>query len=141
MNVYSIENIKKLDSNKVNKRRTMGKTKQSKTKRVKTKLSHISWINGEKKETSYQVPPVDSWLWWRSHCHNLPRHSHHINFQYLPYMSHHGYTPSLVWDPHCPEYLKNKWLAIILILKKHIMKQRIYFPFWGQKYMIFYIAL
>lgn len=49
VNVYSIENTKKLDSNKVNKHRTMGKTKQSKTKRVKTELSHTSWINGEKK--------------------------------------------------------------------------------------------
>lgn len=94
--------------------------KQSKAKKkFKTKLSHISWINGGGKEISYRVPQVDSWLWWRSHCHNLPRHSHHINFQSLPYMSHHGYTPSLVWDPHCPEYLKNKWLAIVLILNTH----------------------
>lgn len=95
--------------------------KQSKAKQNESKQNYhiLHGLMVKKKETSYQVPPVDSWLWWRSHCHNLPRHSHHINFQYLPYMSHHGYTPSLVWDPHCPEYLKNKWLAIVLILKKH----------------------
>lgn len=95
--------------------------KQSKAKQNNSKQNYhiFHGLMGGKKEISYRVPQVDSWLWWRSHCHNLPRHSHHINFQSLPYMSHHGYTPSLVWDPHCPEYLKNKWLAIVLILNTH----------------------
>lgn len=114
-----IENIKKFCF-KVSKHRTMSERKQSKTKQVKTKLSHIhGWCWKKKKETSYRVPQVDSWQWWRWHCRNSPRHSHHINFQSLPYMSHHGYIPSLVWDPHCPEYLKNKWLATVLILYMH----------------------
>lgn len=37
----------------------MNETKRSITK-AKTKLSHISWINGIKKEISYQVPQVGS---------------------------------------------------------------------------------
>lgn len=115
-----IENIKKFCF-KISKHRTMTERKQGKTKQVKTKLSYLHgmMLKKKKQETSYRVPQVDSWLWWRSHCHNLPRHSHHINFQSLPYMSHHGCIPSLVWDHHCPEYLKNKQLATVLILYMH----------------------
>lgn len=131
MNIYRIYWKHQKFWFKVSKHRTMGETKQSKTKQIKTKLPHTSWINGGKrKETSYQAPRVGSWLWWRSHCHNLPRHSHHINFQYLPYRSHHGYTPSLVWDPHCPEYLKKKMVGNCSYPQKpYRMKQRIHFPF------------
>ena len=121
-----IENIKNFASKSANIEQWV---KGSKAKQKKSKQNyHIftEWCWKKIKETSYRVPQVDSWLWWRSHCHNLPRHSHHINFQCLPYMSHHGYIPSLVWDPHCPEYLKNKWLATVLILYMQNEAQNIF---------------
>lgn len=114
-----IENIKNFASKSANIEQWL---KGSKAKQNKSKQNYhifMEWCWKNNQETSYRVPQVDSWLWWRSHCHNLPRHSHHINFQSLPYMSHHGCIPSLVWDHHCPEYLKNKWLATVLILYMH----------------------
>lgn len=120
------ENIKNFASKSANIEQWV-KGSKAKKKTSQNKIITSSWNDAEKKtETSYRVPQVDSWLWWRSHCHNLPRHSHHINFQSLPYMSHHGCIPSLVWDPHCPEYLKNKWLATVLILYMHNEAENIF---------------